>query len=219
MDTTTVAATRIRRFLEREPFVWLSTVRPDGSPHLVPIWFTWDGEALLIFSKPDAQKVLNLRAHPSTMLALGDAQADFDVGLIEARAELLDQPTCDLLPVAHLEKYAGRLAALGLDAKTYAATYSQAIRIVPADFLGWHGLTTPHSVRLAGAPSISIAEPRRRSDGEPMSRRRAPLQPRIVRPERSRRTLPAWRRETLVRGLRGLTDGLGDQRLLPVGSL
>ena len=73
MAATTLAAARILRFLEREPIVWLSTVRPDGSPHLVPIWFSWDGEALLIFSKPGAQKVRNLRARPSVMLALGDA--------------------------------------------------------------------------------------------------------------------------------------------------
>ena len=52
MDTataapTTLAATRIRRFLETEPVVWLSSVRPDGNPHLVPVWFWWDGEALV----------------------------------------------------------------------------------------------------------------------------------------------------------------------------
>lgn len=75
MDSTTLAATRIVRFLERKSVVWLSTVRPDGGPHLVPIWFWWDGQALLVFSKPGAQKVRNLRAHPSVMLAIGDAGA------------------------------------------------------------------------------------------------------------------------------------------------
>ena len=89
---STLAATRIRRFLEAEPIVWVSTVRPDGTPHLIPIWFWWDGEALLVFSKPDAQKVRNLRANPSVMLALGDVEDDFDVGLVEGRAELLDAP-------------------------------------------------------------------------------------------------------------------------------
>ena len=115
MDTepTTVAATRIQGFLEREPVVWLSTVRPDGAPHLVPIWFWWDGEALLVFSKPGAQKVRNLRAHPSVMLALGDAEDDFDVGLMRGRAEILDQPTRDVMPAAHLAKYAGRMATMG----------------------------------------------------------------------------------------------------------
>ena len=37
---------RVRPMLASEPVVWLSTVRPDGLPHLVPTWFWWDGEAL-----------------------------------------------------------------------------------------------------------------------------------------------------------------------------
>jgi PPOX class probable F420-dependent enzyme len=143
MDTT--AATRILRFLEREPVVWLSTVRPDGGPHLVPIWFWWDGEALLVFSKPHAQKVRNLREHPSVMLALGDAEADFDVGMIEGHAELLAAPTSVVMPPAHVAKYARQLAAIGLTAEDYATTYSQVIRIQPVRFLPWHGRTVPAS--------------------------------------------------------------------------
>src|SRR4029079_15676894 len=126
-------------FLEREPVVWLSTVRPDGGPHLVPIWFWWDGEAVLVFSKPGAQKVRNLRAHPSVMLALGDAEDDFDVGLVRGRAELLDRPSRETLPPGLFAKYAARLSAMGVDAAEFAATYSQVIRIVPDTYLGWDG--------------------------------------------------------------------------------
>ena len=145
METTSLAATRIRRFLEQEPVVWLSTVRPDGGPHLVPIWFWWDGEALLVFSKPNAQKVRNLRERPSVMLALGDAEDDFDVGMVEGSAELLDRPTSEMLPDGHLVKYARQLAAIGLTAEEYAATYSQVIRIRPVRHLPWHGRTFPAS--------------------------------------------------------------------------
>jgi PPOX class probable F420-dependent enzyme len=170
MDTTSLTAARIRRFLEHEPVVWLSTVRPDGGPHLVPIWFWWDGEALLVFSKPHAQKVRNLREHGAVMLALGVAEDDFDVGMLEGRAELLDQPTSQVMPAAHLAKYARQLAALGLSAEEYAATYSQVIRIVPVRLLGWHGRETPRSARLAGAPTVTIDEPRRAAatHGEPI---------------------------------------------------
>jgi PPOX class probable F420-dependent enzyme len=170
MDTTSLRAARLRRFLEREPVVWLSTVRPDGGPHLVPIWFWWDGEALLVFSKPNAQKVRNLRERPSVMLALGDAEDDFDVGMLEGRAELVDAPTSAVMPNGHLVKYARQLAALGLSAEAYAATYSQVIRIVPERILGWHGRETPRSVRIAGAPSVTIEEPRRAAAeaGEPI---------------------------------------------------
>jgi len=214
-EPTTVAASRIHGFLEREPVVWLSTVLPDGGPHLVPIWFWWDGEALLVFSKPAAQKVRNLRVHPSVMLALGDAEDDFDVGLLRGRAELLNQPTRDVLPAEHLDKYAAKLAAIGVSAEEYAATYSQVIRIVPDDFLPWHGRTSPQSVRLAGAPAISIDEPRRpglATDGEPVAQlsrpSRRPARP-IVEPRRPNPSLRDWLGEPLARGLRGLTGGIG----------
>lgn len=149
MDTTTLAGARIRRFLELEAVVWLSTVRPDGAPHIVPIWFWWDGQAILVFSKPGAQKVRNLRARPSVMLALGDAEDDFDVGLLEGHAELLDQPTRQILPNGHPAKYARQLRSIGLSPREYADTCSQVIRIVPKRPLGWHGRTPPGSARLA----------------------------------------------------------------------
>jgi PPOX class probable F420-dependent enzyme len=149
----------------------LSTVRPDGGPHLVPIWFWWDGEALLVFSKPGAQKVRNLRERPSVMLAVGNAEDDFDVGMFEGTAELLDEPTSEVLPAGHLTKYARQLAAMGLTPEEYAATYSQVLRIVPSRALGWHGRVVPRSARLAGAPSASIDEPRRAAGllGEPLN--------------------------------------------------
>ena len=182
---TTLAAARIRRFLEEEPIVWLSTVRPDGTPHLVPIWFWWDGDALLVFSKPDARKVRNIAANPAVMLAVGDPDQDFDVGMLEGRAELLDTPTADVVPAAHLEKYADRLATIGLTAAGYAAAYSQVIRIVPEHYLGWHGRTVPRSVRVAGAPSATLDEP---TTGRP--------------------GLLEWLGEPLSRGFRGLGSGL-----------
>ena len=184
-QTPTLAAARVRRFLEEEPVVWLSTVRPDGTPHIVPIWFWWDGEAVLVFSKPDARKVRNMRENPAVMLAVGDPDEDFDVGMLEGRAELLDRPTAEVMPAAHLEKYADRLALIGLGAEEYAATYSQVIRIVPDHYLGWHGRNTPQSARIAGAPAASLDEP-------------GP----------ARRRLLEWLGEPLSRGLRGVGSGL-----------
>lgn len=74
MDTTTdLADARLARFLAEEPVIWLSTVRPDGTPHLVPTWFVWDGVSIVMMSKPGAQKVRNLRSNACAMLALGDA--------------------------------------------------------------------------------------------------------------------------------------------------
>ncbi len=169
MDVQRLATARIIRFLEREPVLWLSTVRPDGGPHVVPVWFWWDGTAIVVFSKREAQKVRNLQANPSVMLALGDADDDFDVGLIQGRAELSLLQAGTRPPEPFLAKYEARMAALKLSVDDFATTYAQRIRIVPDRFLGWHGRTTPHSARIIGAPHAPIYEPRRRVlHGEPI---------------------------------------------------
>lgn len=155
-------ARRVLPMLADERVVWLSTVRPDGSPHLVPTWFLWDGEALLVWSKPNAVKVRNLRSNPRLMVAVGDAQADFNVGLIEAEATLAAGSVT--IPAAFFAKYGEELAAAGLDADAFRATYTQPIRVVPSRFLAWHGRgpatanVAPHrhhagtgSSRVAGA--------------------------------------------------------------------
>jgi PPOX class probable F420-dependent enzyme len=207
-----LAVARIERFLELEPIVWLSTVRPDGTPHIVPIWFWWDGEALLVFSKPDAQKVRNLRARPSAMLALGEADEDFDIGLLEGRAEILDRSANEILPPEYVAKYADRMAAIGLTPAEYAATYSLVIRIIPDRYLGWHGRTLPLSARVAGAPAESIVEPRRDTigdDGEPFMPRPTPRTPEPVNTRLAGRpSLRDWLADPLARGRRGLSAGL-----------
>ena len=156
MDSTTLATQRVRSFLEREPVVWLSTSRPDGAPHLVPTWFAWDGETIVIRSKPEARKVRNLRHDPRAMLALGDAEDDFDVGLLEARAAVDDVAT--ELPAAFTAKYGERIAALGLTPAEFAATYSATIRLTPARALGWHGRSRPRSL-IEAARELAFGRP------------------------------------------------------------
>lgn len=147
MDATgaALAATRIDRMLRTETVVWLSTVNPDGTPHLVPVWFSWDGGAILIASKAHAKKVRNLRSNPSVMLALGEPDDDFDVGMVRGVAELLEEPAAAALPAAHLVKYRTQMAAIGLTPEEFLRTYSLVIRIRPTSFLPWHGRTIPAS--------------------------------------------------------------------------
>lgn len=130
---------RAEAWLRDEPVVWLGTVDGDGHPHLVPTWFSWDGESLWVFSKPNAVKVRNMRGDPRVTLALGDALDDFDVQLIHAVAEVPDARTVEVLPRRHWKKYGSRLAEAGISRRDYVDTYSQPIRIRPTRYLPWHG--------------------------------------------------------------------------------
>jgi PPOX class probable F420-dependent enzyme len=139
---------RIEAFLQTEEVVWLSTVSPDGMPSVIPIWFSWDGEAVRILTKPGQRKVDNMRANARVMLALGNEEDDFDVGLIEARAEFPNTDAATFMPDSHWTKYARDLAGIGLGRDEYLATYSQPIRIVPTHYLGWHGRSEPERPRV-----------------------------------------------------------------------
>jgi PPOX class probable F420-dependent enzyme len=119
----------IGRRLRAEPIIWLSSVRPDGRPHLVPVWFLWDGAAILIFSKPAAQKVRNLRHNPQVMLALDSADEGEDVVLLEGRAELLGEAAPRSTLPEYAAKYAALMARINITAESMAAEYTQAIRV------------------------------------------------------------------------------------------
>lgn len=127
--------------LREDPVVWLSSVQVDGRPHVVPVWFHWDGQRIVAFSKPHSRKVNNLRDHPSVMLAVGTPGPNFEVELIEATAELPDRPAADVMPAGFGAKYRELLRRAGLTAQRFAEVYSQPIVLHPTRFLGYGGRT------------------------------------------------------------------------------
>jgi PPOX class probable F420-dependent enzyme len=125
--------------LRRDHVLWLSSVSNDGHPHLVPLWFVWEDDRIVAFSKPNARKVRNLRSDPRTMLAVGTPGPDFGVELIEARAELPHAPAAELMPRGFAAKYRRLLQRAGLSAQRFAEVYSQPIVLRPTRFLGYGG--------------------------------------------------------------------------------
>lgn len=125
--------------LRSDPIIWLSTVRRDGRPHTVPVWFLWDGSTILIFSQPDNLKIRNLRNNPNVSLALDDTDDGSDVAAVEGKAELLAEPSLNLNIPAYFEKYGTSIQDMGQTPESMAKVYSQPIRITPTKFVGWAG--------------------------------------------------------------------------------
>ncbi len=123
--------------LRDDPMIWLSSVRPDGRPHIVPVWFLWDGTAVVIFSKPDNQKIRNLRQNANVVLALDDTHTGADVVMIEGQAELVSDASVTAATPAFAAKYADRIARLFGDPQGMVASYSQAIRVTPTKLLSY----------------------------------------------------------------------------------
>ena len=135
LDLSQPFGVKADRRLREDLMIWISSVRPDGRPHTVPVWFLWDGATLLIFSKPD-QKVRNLQHDPRVMLGLDNTKDGSDVILIEGEATLLPPGEIDTTFPPYAAKYAGRFQRLNWSAENMATTYTQAIRITPTRFIG-----------------------------------------------------------------------------------
>jgi PPOX class probable F420-dependent enzyme len=134
LDLTKERDAHIDKRLHAELMMWLSTVRPDGRPHLVPVWFLWDGRTILIFSRPNQQKLRNLQHNPNVVVALDTAGQGDDVVMIEGKAELLNDPAVSAALPAYAEKYKQRLELYGWTGEAMAQDYSKAIRITPTKF-------------------------------------------------------------------------------------
>ena len=135
--------------LSSQAVAFVATIGKRGEPQVTPIWFLWDGERVLAFSKPHARKVENLRHDPHVMLAVGTPGPDFDVELIEADAELPATPTAELMPSGFGKKYAELLRHAGLSVQRFMEVYSQPIVMRPTRFLGYGGRGWEPSAQLA----------------------------------------------------------------------
>jgi PPOX class probable F420-dependent enzyme len=138
-DQTKPNNAHVEQRLREEPIVWFTTVRPDGRPHTVPVWFLWDGETFLIFSQPGNLKIRNLQRNPHITLALDGTNQGGDVVTVEGEAELLSEPSRNILVPAFGEKYASMIKTMGVDTERLVEDYSQPIRIKPTKFIAWDG--------------------------------------------------------------------------------
>ncbi|WP_338694192.1 pyridoxamine 5'-phosphate oxidase family protein [Streptomyces sp. Q6] len=49
-------------FLAEQRTCRVATVSPDGTPHVTPLWFLWDGESLWLYSLTRSRRLADLRA-------------------------------------------------------------------------------------------------------------------------------------------------------------
>ena len=137
LDTTTETGARADRRLREEGIIWLTTVRSDGQPQSVPVWFLWDGETFLIYSQPGRQKLKNIGRNPRVGLHLNSNARGGDVVRVEGTAEVAENvpPATDV--GEYVEKYRESIARIGFDPDSFAWTYSVALRVTPTRWQVW----------------------------------------------------------------------------------
>jgi PPOX class probable F420-dependent enzyme len=137
LDTTTGAGKRAGARLKEEEVAWMTTVRSDGQPQTVPVWFLWDDEEVLIYSQPNTQKLKNISLNPRVGLNLNSDEQGDDVVRLEGMASIdEDAPPSSEVP-SYVEKYREGIARIGFDVEGFARSYSVAVRVTPRRWQVW----------------------------------------------------------------------------------
>jgi PPOX class probable F420-dependent enzyme len=112
---------------------WLTTVRPDGQPVTVPVWFLLrHDETILLYTRPQTEKLRNIAANPKVSLVLDVTDIGRNIVRLEGTARRAhDQPPAHEHP-AYLAKYTERMAALLGTPEQFATLFSAALIITPA---------------------------------------------------------------------------------------
>ncbi len=78
----------------------LATVRPNGQPHCVPVWFVLDGDDLVFTTMSTTVKAKNLTAEPRVMICVDEETFPYDFVTVIGTAAIEQLTPDQLRPIA-----------------------------------------------------------------------------------------------------------------------
>jgi PPOX class probable F420-dependent enzyme len=151
----------VRELLGLRLIAVLGTVGRDGLPHLTPVWFADDGEAVLLATSSTSHKVAYLEREPRAALVLHDSRPGFEVrgASITGRAEFRRGP--DAVPLVE-RVHARYVDDDGLrlpEVSGFLAADDVALRLVPERAWTWDQRGTPADRALRARGGGLLLEP------------------------------------------------------------
>lgn len=133
-----------RRSFKDVPLVHVGSLMADGTPHVVPLWFVWLDDAIVVSCRDASQVWVNLRRDPSVALEFerGRAWHEHTGMLVRGRAEPVepDDATGKRALSAWFEKYREHLAGSGFALYSEQVAVPRLFRMRSRSVAGWrHG--------------------------------------------------------------------------------
>jgi len=108
--------------IQTPAFAHLATVMRDGSPHVTPVWFDYDGEYVRINSAKGRVKDRNMRNNPRVALSIMDPKNPYRYLEIRGRVTEITEEGAD----EHID----RLAKKYLNADRYPNRSAAEVRVL-----------------------------------------------------------------------------------------
>lgn len=115
----------------------LATVRKDGRPHVVPIWFDLDGDAIVFTTGGESVKAKNMKRDPRVSICVDDETPPFSFVQVEGIASFSEDLKEMLYWATRIGgRYMGddQAEAFG---KRNAVPGEILVRVTPTKIIGW----------------------------------------------------------------------------------
>lgn len=122
-----------RKRLEEAIHYWVATVRPDGRPHVTPIWGVWLDDAFYFDGSPETRRHRNIAHNPAVAVHLEDGA---DVVIVEGQATAVDDPA-PTLTARLAERYGAKYASRGYAPEPDTWDAGGLYRMRPQKVLAW----------------------------------------------------------------------------------
>ena len=117
---------KIRKRLMSDRNIWFATVRPDGRPHLTPLWFVWYEEKYYVCIQPESIKAKNIAKNANVAISLEDGS---NVVICEGKATAIHKPWPEAIQTIFLEKYDWTIST--------STDYTMLVEVTPERWLIW----------------------------------------------------------------------------------
>ena len=138
--TTSMNETQITQFLVGPWTARLACIRPDGHPHVIPVWQEWDGKKFSILAWKGSQWVDYVRKNPQVSLTVDEPRAPYRRIVRRGLARELhdiDSKTRNTLLSKLSKRYLGQDSP-----QRYVDQVETVFTIYPESIRGWMGLAS-----------------------------------------------------------------------------
>lgn len=136
-----MSAEEVRAFIAAERVVTCASIGPRGRPHLMPLWYVPDGDAILAWTYRRSQKARNLQRLPEATLQFeaGDTYEELRGVMCECDVELIeDVERVSEIGLAVLLRYASGVQSPGMREGVAAQAPKRiGLRFAPTRTVSW----------------------------------------------------------------------------------
>lgn len=143
----TYSKEEIDQRLNHQVLARIATSDASGEPHVVPVWFDWDGKSLWLESSPTARKARNLQENKRCMVSVDGTQGGlrFWAILLKGEAELITEPVEKTREVVTriYTKYLGEEGILAPQPQGMIAADHVIVKLTPTRIMTWDATHSP----------------------------------------------------------------------------